>query len=66
MVDIKLSIIIPDAEVEETRTEFLAYAPKPSDFEGTDIEWLREWLIRRFTRACNIGAKRVFNPRGRG
>jgi len=52
-----ITITIKDEKVSEIKKAYLALYPKPSDFSGTDLEWLEE-VIKRILKSKLIRGKK--------
>ena len=56
MVDVEITLTIPEDKVEEFRVHFLLAAPKGS-FRGSDLEWVEHLLRLRCIKLYRIGKK---------
>ena len=52
-----ITITIKDEKAQEVKNAFLALYPKPSDFTGTDLEWLKE-VIKRILKSKYVRGKK--------
>ena len=41
----ELKITIDDSKVADFKIGFLKSVPKPSNYAGTDLQWIKEWVI---------------------
>ena len=50
-----VTITIDNAQAMEFFEKFILYHPKPDDYTGTDIDWVKEWLIKQLYWAYKQG-----------
>ncbi len=58
MVDITLTLS-DQAKIDRVRTAFLGRYPKDEEFLGTDLEWIKENIIRWIKREVSIQERNV-------
>lgn len=56
-----ISIEIPDNKIQTFWDAFKVAYPKPIEFEGTNVEWIKEFLLRKLYRCYNIGRRQQFD-----
>jgi hypothetical protein len=54
-------ITIPDNKVQQFRDAMWAKYPPPLNWTGTDLEWVQEWLTRRFKQIYHRGSQKSFD-----
>lgn len=56
-----ITITVPDDKVAELKAAFLASTPKPEDFVGTDVQWIKAWIRLMVLDRVRKGKKIIAN-----
>ena len=51
-----ITITIPDEKVQEVKNALLSWKKKPADFEGTELEWIKQ-SIKNLLKARYLKGK---------
>ena len=55
----QIIITIPDDKVQQFKTAMWLVNPPPEDWVGTDLEWVKSFLVGKLKKAYEIGESRT-------
>jgi len=60
----KIEITIPDAKTAEFYEAFFMQYNKPTTFTGSDLEWVKQWVIDQLLWAYTQGREKMRDNSG--